>query len=171
MLTYANLLPCLWLPHTSQSDCMLSVIPCSFFISSMFLLSVYVFVFLRVSFFLLCIYSTFLLHALLIFSLFSNTSILIFTSFHPVYVLSLSVYLLLILTYVLYSMWIVSTVHMVQLHYICTFHSHPPTVFIGDSLCYIYIVFIMAKCTGDNLWRWFEREKNYNWCFALLCLN
>lgn len=67
-----------------------------------------------------------------------------------------------------YSMWIVSTVNMIQLHYICTYHWPPPPVWRLITFTFFYCG---QMCWGQpTVWRWFEREKYYDWWFGLFKL-
>lgn len=51
-------------------------------------------------------------------------------------------------------------------------HLLPATTSSRLETHYIFIVFIVAKCTGDTLWRWIKWEKCCTRCVdALLCLH
>lgn len=51
-------------------------------------------------------------------------------------------------------------------------HLLPATISSRLETHYIFIVFIVAKCTGDTLWRWIKWEKCCTRCVdALLCLH
>lgn len=60
------------------------------------------------------------------------------------------------------------------LHNFTELHLHllPATTSSRLETHYIFIVFIVAKCTGDTLWRWIKWEKCCTRCVdALLCLH
>ena len=140
----------LWLPHTSPFDCAL---PLNLLLGLIAVIhsSAFFFLFLFL-FFLVCF--SFKIHVFLFFCVF----------FIPVCIRGISL-LRVSLTLPLpppssdFYTYLIQSVECIYCKYDTTaFHLHLTSAFSLAEVLYIDSVFTMAECTGDIVWRCFERE-------------